>query len=449
MSSHKYSEYDTDERKLSDLRFVVLGICLLACALFALTLTIDIQAQKGNIYLPSWISIGNVDDARIMLGAIIAAVSTVLGLVFSVVLLVLSMASTQFGPRLLRRFIIEQNGQGTIGLFSATFLYSLFTLVVVRSYHGQEFVPQLTTLTAVILLIIAFASLISFSQNIRKEIQTGNLIAHVDEDLSAVIDKYVALRKIRTQESANIEEEERADVLRARCQVEGYQILAADAGYLQNIDFSLLVSAATAAEVVIALKVRPGHFVINASTLAYVMPAHRGPLMVGLINDALRVGPNRTLTHDPEFAIAQIVEIGMRALGGAINDSFTGIACVDWLSNNISFLADLPDTGESWQDERGKTRLIEVSVKFPRLVSAAFDMIRQSGSSNPAILIRLLQNFTRIAPHLKNSNQRAALMRQVTAIHEAVALQRFTATDLQDLTECYESACAVLNVSVE
>ena len=200
---------------------------------------------------------------------------------------------------------------------------------------------------------------------------------------------------------------------------------------------------------VIALKVRPGHFVINASTLAYVMPAHRGPLMVDLINDALRVGPNRTLTHDPEFAIAQIVEIGMRALGAAINDSFTGIACVDWLSNNISFLADLPDTGESWQDERGKTRLIEIPVKFPRLVSAAFDMIRQAGSTNPAILIRLLQNFTRIAPHLKNSNQRAALMRQVTAIHEAVALQRFTPTDLQDLTECYEHACTVLKVFVE
>lgn len=440
MSAHCYSGYDVGEYKVTDLRIAVFFICLATCFLFALTLFIDVQAQRGKITIPKWVSIGNVEDARVMLGAIIGAVSTVIGLVFSVALLVLSMAATQFGPRLLRRFIIEQNGQGTIGLFSATFLFSLFTLVVVR--HG--FVPHLTTLTAVLLLILSFAALIVFSQSIRKEIQTGNLIAKVDEDLSRVINNYVALRKRKTKESANIAAEEHPDGLRKRSLDEGYAILAGNPGYLQRIDYDRLIKKAQAADAVIVLKVRPGHFIIYDTVLAYVIPASKGLSLAKSINNSLRIGPNRTLIQDPEFALAQIVEVGTRALGTAINDLFTGIACVDWLSNNVSFLAELPETGESWQDEMGRTRLIDVPVQFPRLVSAAFDMMREAGGSNPAILIRMLQNFIRIAPHLRDQQQRAAIMRQVTAIREFADLQAITRTDLNDITEFYNKACSAL-----
>ncbi|QMT59503.1 DUF2254 domain-containing protein [Legionella sp. PC997] len=446
--SHNYSEFDADARSGTDLRIAVLGICLLACALFALTIFLDVQSHKGYIKYPSWLSIGDVDDARVMLVAIIGAVSTVLGLVFSVVLLVLSMASTQFGPRLLRRFIIEQNGQGTIGLFSSTFLFSLFTLVVVRYQDGHEFVPHLTTLTAVLMMILSFAALITFSQNIRKEIQTGNLIAKVDEDLTRVITNYVALRKARTKESANIAPEEHPEVLRKRSLNESYSVLASNPGYLQSINYSKLIKAATREDAVIILKVRPGHFVITETTLADIIPNEKGPILIKTIHETLRIGPNRTLPQDPEFAMAQIVEIGIRALGDAINDTFTGIACVDWLTNNISVLVDLPETGESWQDGAGRTRLIEMPVTFSHLVGAAFDMIRESGGKNPAILIRMLQNFTRIAPHLRSDKQRAAIMRQITAIREFVDLHPFTRTDMKDMIEIYDKACAALNIAI-
>ncbi|MBI2785699.1 MAG: DUF2254 domain-containing protein [Legionella longbeachae] len=444
MLQHNYSEFDIDERTVTDLRYAVLGICLLGCLLFLLTLFIDIQAQKGNINLPNWILIGDVDDARSMLTAIIGAVSTVLGLVFSVVLLVLSMAASQFGPRLLRRFIIEQNGQGTIGLFSATFLFSLFTLVSVHYYNGQEFVPQLTTLTAVLLLIVSFGALISFSQNIRKEIQTGNLIAKVDEELSKIITQFVEMRKARIINTSNLAVEEQPDLLCKQALKEGYSVPSSNAGYLQSIDYDKIIKAAKKEDAVIVMKVRPGHFVITETTLAEVIPAKKGFVLTNKINEALRIGPNRTLIQDPEFAIAQIVEIGIRALSTAINDSFTGIACVDWLSNTVRFLVELPEIGESWQDELGRTRLIEVPVQFSGLVGAAFDMIREASGSNPAILIRMLQNFTRIAPCLRTNHQRVAIMRQVTAIRELIDLHPITLTDRNDIIEFYDKACAAL-----
>lgn len=217
MLKNNHHIYDTDEPVATDLRLAVLGTCLMACVLFAITLYIDLQAQKGNIPLPSWVSVGNVDDARTILSTIITAVSTVLGLVFSVVLLVLSMAASQFGPRLLRRFILDHNGQLTIGLFTSTFIFTLFTLVVVRFENGQEFIPHLTTLTCVVLIITSFGALISFSQKIRTGIQTGNLIARVTADLSRSIADYIALRKARAKEALNLNPTENPAVLRKRC----------------------------------------------------------------------------------------------------------------------------------------------------------------------------------------------------------------------------------------
>lgn len=433
-----------DEPLTTDLRLSVFLVCLAICALFLLTLFIDMELQKGNVALYSWLSVGNVDDARVLLSSIIGAVSTVLGLVFSVVLLVLTMAATQFGPRLLRRFIIIYNGQVTIGLFTGTFLFTLLTLVVVRFEHGHEFVPQITCLTAVILMVISFGALISFSQRIRTGIQTGNLVYQVHHDLLRAINDYVELRKIRATESSKFLSAEDLKALRNNCMIEGRAILAETAGYLQAINFNSLVKAATINEATISLTVHPGNFVIAGTVVAYVIPAEKSDCLRSIINQSLFIGANRTLEQDPEFAFAQIVEIGIRALSAAVNDTFTGIACIDWMSNMIMSLVELPATDESWHDSSGRARLIELSVKFPRLVQAGFDMMRESAANNPAILIRMLQNFARIAPFLKTEEQRAAITRQVKAVDESTTLNSITPTDLEDINNFYKRVMEAL-----
>lgn len=442
MAKNYYKKYIVTELPSPDLRFAVLRICIAFCILFALTLFIDIQVKHGLLTLPNWFSIGDIDDARTVLSAIIGAVSTVLGLVFSVVLLVLSVAGSQFGPRLLRLFILDQKGETTIGLFSATFLFSLFTMVVMRSNNNYEFVPHLTTFTAAILMIVSFASLITFSQRIRTGIQTGNLIARVTADLSGSLANYIALRKYKNERMISSSEDPL--VLRQNCYDLGYPILAVQAGYLQAINYGKIIAEAAKANVVVAMKVHPGNFVIKGTVIAYILPAQENLSFIRCINSALFIGPNRSLTQDPEFAFSQIVEVGARALSPAVNDPFTAIACIDWLANNILSLSELPETGDAWLDEKGQIRLLELDIKFPRLVRAAFDMIREAAAKDPSVLIRLLQNFSRIGPHFKNNEHRAALMRQVRATKELIDLQSFTDCDLEDMQAFYIKASEAL-----
>src|SRR5262250_1090683 len=139
---------------------VPFAIAAAAIVVLAGTLTLDAMAIAGRLRLPTWLSVGNVDDARAILGGILGAVSTVLALIFSVTLLVFSMAVSQFGPRLMPYFLRDRSMQIALGLFLATFLHSLTTFVVTGQRGDSVFVPQLTVLTSIVLVFASFCYLV-------------------------------------------------------------------------------------------------------------------------------------------------------------------------------------------------------------------------------------------------------------------------------------------------
>src|SRR5262252_4909785 len=164
-------------------------IAAAALVLLAATLTIDAMAIAGRLRFPTWLSVGNVDDARAILGAILGAVSTVLALIFSVTLLVFSMAVSQFGPRLMPYFLRDRTMQVALGLFLATFLHSLATFVVTGQRGEALFVPQLTVLTSVVLVFVSFCYLVVYNHRIALAIQTNNVLARIVEDLNSAIEQ--------------------------------------------------------------------------------------------------------------------------------------------------------------------------------------------------------------------------------------------------------------------
>jgi uncharacterized membrane protein len=115
--------FELASRRDINLWRIPLVVSLVAIALFGLTMVPDVLDRRGIISIPSWFTVGGVDDARAILSAMMGAVATVLALIFSVSLLVLSMIATLFGPRLVYRFLKDWVTQATIGLFMGTFVY--------------------------------------------------------------------------------------------------------------------------------------------------------------------------------------------------------------------------------------------------------------------------------------------------------------------------------------
>src|ERR1700682_5274456 len=213
---------------------IPLQLSLAAVALFAITLIPDTLDKYGVIHIPSWLTMGSIDDARAILSAMMGAVATVLALIFSVALLVLSMVATLFGPRLLYRFLQDWVTQVTIGLFMGTFIYVCLCFLVTHQDANSRFIPQISLLTSWLLVVCSFAFLVYYSHRIATSIQNPDMIARVVDDLYPAV---VGMHERGPGEGTGALPDDAAILRRADA---GGIVLCPKSGYMQHLDHGAL-----------------------------------------------------------------------------------------------------------------------------------------------------------------------------------------------------------------
>jgi uncharacterized membrane protein len=408
---------------------IPLKFSLASLALFGLTIIPDFLDARGIIHLPEWFTMGGIDDARAILSAMLGSVSTVLALIFSVALLVLSMVATLFGPRLLYRFLQDWVTQATIGLFMGTFIYLCLVFLVTHSDSHSTFIPQVSLITSWMLVIASFGFLIYYSHRIAASIQNPDMIARIVDDMRPIV---VQAHTLRPEQGRG--EPPHPQVVAQQVD-DGEPVTCQRSGYVQEVNCAALLAAAIQADVVIHLFYRPGQFVLSGEPLGCAWPPNRIADLEGLIARYVRIGRHRLLKQDCEFGVAQIVEIAIRALSPAVNDTFTGVACVDWVADGLLIVADVPPSDGNWFDAGGKLRVHVPPLRLERLIKTAFDQVRQAGADNPAVLIRILGSIRRIAPRMPTEAARQAFLAQADAVREAASTKVLVKLDRDDI-EC-------------
>ena len=404
-----------------------------AIVLFAGTLAVDRAAYNGVISLPSWVLSGAADAARQILTTIAAAIITVVGVVFSIILVTLTLASTQFGPRMLRNFIRDRGTQVTLGTFVATFVYSVLVLGSVGTGSHGDFVPHISVTTTIGLMVIDMAVLIYFIHHTAISIQLPQVIASIAADLAEAI---------REQGSGSTGPHPKAGPTAAELTGQagegGAVLLAPVSGYVQFIRHQSLVRLATEADAVINLEHRPGHFIVGGHRFATVWPPEAAPLVRQAMSRAHIIGPQRTLTQDASFGFDQLVEIAIRALSPAVNDPFTAMTCIDWLGENLCKIVAGWHPARVHRDAQGYIRVITAEPAYDRLVQRSFEKIRQSSMGMPAIMIRALEALARIMAETTSDGQRRVLLEQAAMIDRASERSVPEAADRADIQRRYE-----------
>ncbi|MGZ4764741.1 MAG: DUF2254 domain-containing protein [Ilumatobacteraceae bacterium] len=385
---------------------------VVAAGLFIATYEVDQAAYHGHLTLPSWVNNGSADAARQILTAIAAAVITVVGLVFSITIVALTLTSTQFGPRMLRNFIRDIGTQITLGTFVATFVYAVLSLGAIAHGSRGDFVPHLSITVALLLVLASLGVLIFFIHHVAKSIQLPEVIASIAAELAVAIDA----EAITSGGLSALEAGPSPAELQRRLVESGTSIPAPHSGYLQFVAYDVLAGIAAESEAVVRLLYRPGHFVVEGLPLATVWPAEAAGAVQRNLERAHFTGPHRTLAQDLSFAIDQLVEIAIRALSPAVNDTFTAITCVDWLSDGLCKITANWNPRLVHRDGRGHVRIIAADVRYERFVERAFDKIRQASRGVPAIMIRQLDALAKILTFAVNDAQRAALLDQAEMI---------------------------------
>ena len=216
-------------------------------------------------------------------------------------------------------------------------------------------------------------------------------------------------------------------------------LLAPASGYVQFIRHRALVRLAAEADAVINLEHRPGHFIVRGHRFATVWPPEAAPLVRQALGRAHAVGPYRTLSQDVSFGIDQLVEIALRALSAAVNDTFTALTCIDWLGENLCKIVTGWHPARVYRDAQGFIRVIAAEPSYERLVQRSFEKIRQSSLGMPAVMIRMLEALARIMAETTTEGQRRVLLEQAAMINRACERSVPEASDRADIQRRYEA----------
>lgn len=326
---------------------MAIGAALIYVAAIQLERTLGAELVQSL----GWVFTGDADAARGVLSAIAGTVMTVAGTTFSITIAALSLASSQFGPRLIRSFMKDKGNQIVLGTFTSTFLYCLLVLRTIRGNDNVTFVPHLAVTLGVVFAILSVGVLIYFIHHAAESIQVGRLIEVVGKDIDDSFERNFPEKPERMEPDPVLPD------------TEPCIISAKASGYVQGIDLDALVREAAIAQLVVQSKFGVGDYVIEGTPMLLVWPKLDDSLRDSL-RKAISLGTTRTSPQDPEHAVMQLTEIAVRALSPSINDPFTASACIDRLTSSLAQLErrHMPSAGRG--DEQGNLRLVAVPRKW-------------------------------------------------------------------------------------
>jgi uncharacterized membrane protein len=395
--------------------FVPTLMVVLALGLSFLTIAID-QGQETDIVSElGWAYSLGPSGSRAILSAIAGSMVSVATTAFSITIVALQLASSQFGPRLLRNFIQDTGNQVVLGTFISTFVYSLMVLRTINGVEENEFVPHIAVTCGIGLAIASIGVLIYFIHHSASSIQVDQVIKKVGCDLDDAIDRLFP-EKIGRSASKQQQEQSIADVPPDFDQV-SCSIKSISSGYVQAIDDNELMKIATEKKLLVRVEQRPGRFVVQGSELVRVFPKEKeNKKLTAQINNAFVFGSQRTEQQDIEFSIDQLVEIAVRALSPGINDPFTAIRCIDQLNAALCHFAQREIPSPYRYDNHDQLRIIAAPIAFADVTDAAFNQIRQYGQSSVAVTMRLLEAIAVIASFTHRPSDQTALRRHADMI---------------------------------
>lgn len=417
---------------LSSYWFIPAVLAIAACILGLTSSSVEswLPSAFAELLKNSWS--GGPEAAREILSVIAASMITVAGVVFSITIVALTLASTQFGPRLLSSFMRDKGNQMVLGVFIGSFIYCMLILKTVRG-EPSAFVPHFGVTLALVLAGTSLAVLIYFIHHVAVSMQVDNIIALIGLDLDKATETFFAEEMGQPGKG---DTPVHPDILQNLERSE--PVTSLYSGYVQAVDSDGLLEFAERTRTVIKLLRNPGHFVVVGAPLAKVLS--NAPLKKDFTNEFNSfyiIGSKRTPEQDLEFAIHQLSEIAVRALSPGINDPYTAMACIDWLSAALSRIACQPWPSPYRHDGDAVLRVVRSVNDFGGMIGAAFNLIRQNALQNATVCARLMESLNTIACFVKNQTGIAAIKQQAEAVMEQSCKQNFSNMDEEVLQQQY------------
>ncbi|WP_406250208.1 DUF2254 domain-containing protein [Streptomyces cyaneofuscatus] len=354
--------------------FVCVFVLWLAASAVDEEIVAVLQREEAYDELGSLISF--VQDAKTIVTTISSAMMTFIGVVFSISLVAVQMASGQLTPRVVRIFVRSRISKITLTVFLATFLFSLLVLTSYESEADPRLVVSVPLLQSMLTLVLVGLSLLLFVVYVSATLrlmQVGPVVDKITRDSFRVLGRMP--RGPGGPEGLGPET--------------GRVVHEGRAGVLRDVHTARLVRAARRQDVVLRLIPRIGDFVVPGTP---VLAVHGGGAVPPrrLLRYTVSVGVERTLHQDLAFGLRQLVDIALRALSTSVNDPTTAVQCLDRIVQFLAAVVRLPLGTVHHRDRSGRVRLVQEGPEWEDLVDLGFEEIRWCVAGSPQVSRRLL-----------------------------------------------------------
>ncbi|WP_116995342.1 DUF2254 domain-containing protein [Desertimonas flava] len=370
------------ERLRSSLFFVPMSAVVAAAVLGLGLLAVDRRVDITLAELPFGFT-STVESARTLLGAIAAATISFAGIAFSVSLLILQLASSQYSPRVVHALFRDPFNKRVMALVVGTFTYCIVVLRSVRSAleaDGEPVIPNVSVAVAVVLGIVAILAIVAFIDH----------NAHT-MDVSEILERI--RRETVTQIHASWEPAEPGHLtgpLPPKSSQPTTVVRSDGSGWIQLIDTDTIIDLVPDGATV-RVHTEAGQYAIAHSPLMSITPPSDDEL-IGKLRSAVVIGHTRTMQQDVTYGLRQTVDIALRALSPGINDPTTA---QDAIFHTAAILSELlrrePPPAVTTNGDR--TVVMERRPSHDALIGLAFDEIRRAGSADPAVCCYLLDTL--------------------------------------------------------
>lgn len=414
----------------------------------ALGIGLPLLDEYSDGVLPDWLTAylfgGGAGAARDVLKAIAGSLITVTSLTFSLTVVTLQLASSQFSPRLLRTFSSDRFVQSTLALFLGTFTFALTVLRTVRTETADApaFVPQISVTTAFALTVTSVVGLVLFLAHLAKEIRVETMLRNVHRDATATV------RRVLPERNTT------AAVLPLPPLEPGLRIhlVASSSGFLVAVEEKELLAAAIDSDAVLSIQRVPGSSLIEGTPVGVGWPRGPSPFddrtcveLQERVARSISTGVERTAAQDAEFGLRQMTDVTTKALSPGINDPTTAVHALGHASALLCEMVCRDLGPKVLRDGDDVIRVVLARPSFAELLDLAVAQPRRYGAADTQVLGRIGWLLRELAWQVDLEEDRHAVERQLARLRDTVAGQDFDPTEratLAALTAAVDDALA-------
>lgn len=355
---------------------------------------------------------GSPDEIRSLLVDLAWLILGTTGVVYSLLIVPLSVAAAQYGSRLLRVYLKDRTAQVVLGVFVGTITYCISSAMSIMPVELNPDMPQMTATVALLLCLTSFASMIFLIHHIGFMLQAPNLVAAASLELREVIKKYhpeVALSDFLENDQPTSSPDRE---LLEKVAKEGVPVVGTRLGYFQEINLKRLEPLVKQPGLVIQFIRKPGHFIDPGEEIARVWPAEAANAnVIRSVQDACLLSNMRTPVQDIQFGINQLVEVALRAMSPAINDPFTAMTCLDHIGASLALYAESAFHKTLILNRDNGARVIITPVGLTELLDTTFNILRHTCRDNVEVMLTMLNTLETISIKGVLPSQKAELIR--------------------------------------